>query len=101
NDGVQNGIAYFMNETGRATLPGIDANNKITWTNGGNIPSTEYGADKQFVVQTSTDLGNWTDVPVGSLTTNTDGPDGALSYTLPQSSPGAPKLFVRLAVLAP
>src|SRR5690606_28952831 len=37
-DGVPNGIAYFMNNAGVITLPGI-VGNSITWTNGGNIPA--------------------------------------------------------------
>jgi len=54
NNGVQNGIAYFMKDSGRITNPGLNAGNTVIWTNGGNIPSTEYGT--RFVVQTSTDL---------------------------------------------
>ena len=96
NDGVQNGVAYFMNATGVTTNPGI-INNTVTWPNGGNIPSTEYGADKQFVVQTSIDLVNWSDVEIGDLTTNTSGPSGALTYTLPASVLGG-KVFTRLAI---
>ncbi|MCX6879000.1 MAG: hypothetical protein NTW21_35105, partial [Verrucomicrobia bacterium] len=52
NDGVQNGIAYFMDDTGRITNPSLNAGNTVTWTNGGKIPSSAYGT--QFVVQTST-----------------------------------------------
>jgi hypothetical protein len=99
NDGVQNGVAYFMNATGVTTNPGI-INNAVTWPNGGNIPSTEYGADKQFVVQTSLDLVNWADVEIGDLTTNTSGTSGssgALTYTLPASVLGG-KLFTRLVI---
>ena len=59
----------------------------------GNIDSSEYGADKQFVVQTSPDLVNWTPVGAGDLklanTTN------SVTYTLPT---GEGKLFVRLVV---
>ena len=96
NDGVQNGVAYFMNATGVTTNPGI-IGNAVTWPNGGNIPSTEYGADKQFVVQTSLDLVNWADVEIGDLTTNTSGPSGELTYTLPTSVLGG-KLFTRLVI---
>ncbi len=91
-DGVQNGIAYFMNNTGLLTSPGF-IGNMVTWPNGGNLPSTEYGAAKQFVVETSPNLTIWTPVDAGSLTTNTSGPGGTLSYTL---VPAGPKLFVRL-----
>ncbi len=92
HDGVQNGVAYFMNATGPATNPGITGNS-VTWPNGGNIPATDYGT--QFVVQTSSDLALWTDVSLADLTTNTSGPAGSLTYTLPT---GAGKLFVRLVV---
>ena len=81
-----------MNATGPATNPGITGNS-VTWPNGGNIPATDYGT--QFVVQTSSDLALWTDVPLANLTTNTSGPGGSLTYTLPT---GAGKLFVRLVV---
>jgi fibronectin-binding autotransporter adhesin len=89
NDGVDNGIAYFMNNTGRITLPGI-VGGGVTWTNGGNIPASAYGT--QFVVQTSQNLATWTNVLVGGLTTNTD---STLTYTLPTSQG---KWFVRLVV---
>ena len=91
HDGVQNGIAYFMNATGTATNPGLDASNKVTWPNGGNIPSTAYGT--QFVVQTSTDLVNWT--PVLSSDPNLSNLSGSVSYTLPT---GSPTKFCRLVV---
>jgi len=94
HDGVQNGIAYFMNATGLATNPGITGNT-VTWPNGGNISATEYGT--QFVVETSPDLVNWTPVAIGDLTTNTSGPGGALTYTLPPGAGGG-KLFARLVV---
>ncbi len=91
-DGVANGVEYFMN-----AAPGFTANpslvgGAVTWTNGGNIAPGEYGT--QFVVQTSSDLSTWTDVPVGSLTTNTS---STLTYTLP-GGPGSS--FVRLKVAA-
>lgn len=92
HDGVDNGIAYFMNNTGRITLPGI-VGGTVTWTNGGNIPASAYGT--QFVVQTSNNLTSWTNVPAGSLTANTNGPAGSLTYTVPT---GQGKIFVRLAV---
>jgi hypothetical protein len=96
DDGVQNGIAYFMNATGQATLPGL-IDNTVTWRNGGNIPSTEYGADKQFVVQTSPDLLNWTPVDIGDpKLANTA---SSVSYTLLPPEPGEDKLFVRFVVM--
>jgi autotransporter-associated beta strand protein len=96
NDGVQNGIAYFMDDAGLITNPGITGNT-VTWPNGGNIPSTEYGADKQFVVQTSPDLLNWTPVDIGDpKLANTA---NSVSYTLLPPEPGEDKLFVRLVVM--
>lgn len=92
-DGVANGIAYFMNDTGVINLPGI-IGGAVTWANGGNIPASAYGTE--FVVQTSSDLSSWTDLPSGDLATNTDGPAGSLTYTLPT---GQGKLFVRLVVI--
>ena len=92
HDGVQNGIAYFMNAVGLATLPGLDASNRVTWTNGGNIPSSDYGS--QFVVQTSTDLQDWTDV--ASDDANLSNTAGSLSYTL---LPGPDTMFCRLVVM--
>lgn len=93
NDGVANGVEYFMNAAAGFTAnPGI-VSGAITWPNGGNIPASAYGT--QFVVQTSPNLSTWTDVPVGSLTTNTSGPSGSLTYTLPT---GSGTLFVRLKV---
>jgi fibronectin-binding autotransporter adhesin len=90
NDGVQNGIAYFMNATGQATLPGI-IGNTVTWTNGGNIESSAYGT--QFVVETSTDLATWT--PVAGSDPNLSNTAGSVSYTL---TSGLNKKFVRLVV---
>jgi autotransporter-associated beta strand protein len=94
-DGVQNGIEYFMNAaTGFTANPTIDGSGTITWPNGGNIPASEYGPTGQFVIQTSGDLSIWTDVLIGELTTNTEGPGGELTYTLTGGSPR----FVRLKV---
>ena len=93
-DGVENGIAYFYNNGGIITLPGV-VGGAVTWTNGGNIPASGYGT--QFRVETSTDLVTWTPVDVGDLTANTDGPAGSLTYTLPPGVIGG-RIFVRLAV---
>jgi autotransporter-associated beta strand protein len=93
NDGVANGVEYFMNAAAGFTAnPVLNGSNTVTWTNGGNIPAAGYGT--QFVVQTSSNLVNWSNVPIGELTTNTDGPGGSLSYTLTGTAPR----FVRLVV---
>lgn len=92
-DGVSNGIEYFMDAAaGFTSNPAPNGSMTVTWPNGGNIPASEYGV--QFVVQTSTDLTNWTDVPLANLAANTDGPGGSVSYTIT----GAGKQFVRLKV---
>lgn len=93
NDGVRNGVEFFMNSpAGFTANPQLNASNTITWPNGGNILASEYGT--QFVVQTSSNLSTWADVPIGSLTTNSNGPGGSLTYTLTGPSPR----FVRLSV---
>lgn len=93
-DGVENGVEYFLNSpAGFTANPQITAG-AITWTNGGNIPASAYGT--QFKIQTSTNLALWTDVPVGNLSNNTNGPEGALTYTLPT---GEQSIFVRLVVI--
>ena len=84
HDGVQNGIAYFMGVTGPATNPGLGASNTVTWPMSATFSGT-------FVVQTSPDLGTWTNVtPQPTRNVN-----GNLVYTL---LPGQGKLFVRLVV---
>jgi hypothetical protein len=95
NDGVSNGVEFFMN-----AAPGFTANpglvgNTVTWTNGGNIPSTGYGT--QFVVQISTNLVTWDDVTEGDFQQFGTNTASSLSYTLdPANNPG--KQFVRLKV---
>ena len=91
HDGVQNGIAYFMNDSGPIAHPGLNAGNKVTWTNGGKIPKAEYGI--RFVIQTSINLEHWDEVPAGD--TQLSNLDGSVSYTL---LPGQGKIFVRLLV---
>ena len=85
NDGVENGIEYFMGETGSSftAMPGLDGTNTITWPMDPNYDGT-------YEVQTSPDLGIWTNVEPRPLPSG-----GNLSYTLP---PGLGKRFVRLLV---
>jgi hypothetical protein len=83
NDGVQNGIAYFMGATGPVTNPGLTGSNTVTWPMSATFSGT-------WQVQTSSNLATWTPadpqpVPAG----------GNLAYTLPS---GPDKLFVRLVV---
>ncbi len=70
--------------------PGL-VGNTVTWANGGNIPSSAYGS--QFVVQFSTDLTNWTDIP-STGDANLTNTSGSVAYTLS----GPDKKFVRLKV---
>jgi hypothetical protein len=94
-DGVSNGVEYFMNSAAGFTAnPGL-VGNTVTWPNGGNIPSSEYGT--QFIVQTSTDLVTWDDVTEGDFQQFGTNTASSLSYTLdPANNPG--KQFVRLKV---
>jgi hypothetical protein len=95
NDGVTNGVEFFMNAaSGFTANPGL-VGNTVTWPNGGNIPSSAYGT--QFVVQTSSDLVTWGDVTEGDFQQFGTNTAGSLSYTLdPANNPG--KQFVRLKV---
>jgi autotransporter-associated beta strand protein len=91
NDGVQNGVEFFMNSAAGFTAnPQLNASNTITWPNGGNIPASAYGT--QFVIQTSPNLSTWTDVLVGDP--NLANTSGSLTYTATGGSPN----FVRLKV---
>jgi hypothetical protein len=90
-DGVSNGVEFFMNADLSFTAnPGL-VGNTVTWPNGGNIPSSAYGSE--FVVQTSTDLVNWTDVP-GTGDANLANASASVAYTVT----GSGKQFVRLKV---
>ena len=84
HDGLQNGIAYFMGVSGRATNPGLGASNTVTWPMSATFSGT-------FVVQTSPDLGTWTNVSPQP----TRNENGNLVYTL---LPGQGRQFVRLVV---
>jgi hypothetical protein len=88
NDGVDNGIEYFMGETGSSftAMPGLDGDNKVTWPMDPDYAGT-------YEVQTSSDLVTWTNVVDPRPTPS----GGSLSYTLPADAPGG-KSFVRLLV---
>ncbi len=93
NDGVSNGIEYFMGLSGSGFTanPGLVAG-KVSWPKGTTY-SGVYGVD--YVVQTSPDLSTWTDVLIGDLNLNNGSP---LEYTPPV---GTPKSFTRLKVTGP
>lgn len=85
SDGVENGIEYFMGQTGSSftTMPGLDGSNMITWP-------MDPAYNGTYEVQTSPDLGTWTNVDPRPTPSG-----GNLSYSLP---PGLGKQFVRLLV---
>lgn len=87
NDGVENGIEYFMGETGSSftSTPSLDTNNMISWTADPDYQGT-------YEVQTSPDLATWTNVSPKPTPSG-----GTLSYLLPTGAPGG-KSFVRLLV---
>lgn len=93
NDGVANGIEYFMGLSGNGFTanPALNASNNIIWTMGDNYTGA-YGTD--YAVQTSSDLTNWTAVPVGNVSIDNIAPGKSVSYTLT----GSGKRFVRLLV---
>jgi autotransporter-associated beta strand protein len=83
NDGVENGIEYFMGQSGSGftSLPVPDSSGKVSWPKDPAYSGT-------FAVQTSPNLSAWT--------TQTHSVNGNLiEYTLPS---GQGKLFVRLIV---
>ncbi|MCX6875653.1 MAG: Ig-like domain repeat protein [Verrucomicrobia bacterium] len=71
HDGVSNGIAYFMGETGRATNPGV-VNGKVRWKKAVSDP---------YAVKVSTDLQTWSTAPGGSVVEV----GGYVEFTLPTS----------------
>ncbi len=101
NDGVPNGVEYFIggpngNTTGFTALPGVTTVagiRSVTWTHAADYTGA-YGVD--FVIETSTTLvaGSWTTETAGGNITLT-GND--VKYTFPA---GPVKNFVRLRVKA-
>jgi autotransporter-associated beta strand protein len=86
-DGVQNGIEYFMGQTGSSltAMPGLDGTNTVTWP-------MDPAYNGTYEVQTSPDFAIWTNVvpkPVPS--------GGSVRYTIPTGVLGG-KSFVRLLV---
>lgn len=95
NDGVANGIEYFMGETvsGSTARPVINGKT-TTWTKGASYSGT-YGVN--YWIETSSTLngGNWTVVPAADPNLVNSSP---LQYTLPS---GPVKAFSRLVVTGP
>lgn len=94
NDGVKNGIEYFMGATGTTlTANPTVVNGAITWPMGATYTGT-YGT--HYVVQTSPDLITWTPATVGvGPGFVAISPATSVTYTLPTP---AGKRFVRLLV---
>lgn len=91
-DGVQNGVEYFMGETGSTftATPQVvtDGNVRtITWPR-------NLEAAASFKVQISEDLEVWTDIEAPDASIDESDADQVV-YTLPE---GSEKLFVRLVV---
>jgi hypothetical protein len=85
NDGVSNGVEYFMNAPdGFTANPGVVAG-KVTWPHVNPVAS--------FVVQVSDNLTNWVAADPADIDTTTD--PTKVVYTLPT---GAAKKFCRLFV---
>ncbi len=101
NDGVSNGIEYFLggsgNTTGFTAMPAVvntAGTLSVTWTKSGDYAGV-YGTD--FVVQTSTSLanGSWTNELTPSPVTISG---NNVTYTFPA---GPVRKFVRLKVTGP
>ena len=88
NDGVANGVAYFMGATGIATNPGVVAGT-VTWP--------YLNAVTSFEVQVSDNLADWAAANPSDVAT-TPPPGGQVSITLP-SGPGITRKFCRLMVV--
>ena len=102
NDGVANGIEYFLVgpsavSTGFTPLPAITtvgATRSITWVKAADYTGS-YGTD--FIVETSTTLatGSWTTETLGGTVTISG---NNVTYTFPA---GSEKKFARLGVVTP
>jgi VCBS repeat-containing protein len=102
NDGVPNGIEYFVggpsgNTTSQTTLPSIINSSgtlSITWIKGTGYPGV-YGSD--YLIETTTTMtGTWTPETVGVNVTLTG---NNVTYTFPAAA--GDRRFVRLKVMAP
>ena len=93
NDGVANGIEFFMGDTssGFTAMPAPDGNGKVTWPKGAAYKAA-YGS--AWEIQTSTDLQTWHPAAEAEVQIS----PAAVSYTLPA---GQGQIFARLRVLGP
>jgi autotransporter-associated beta strand protein len=99
NDGVSNGIEYFLggstNTTGQTPLPGITdtaGTLSITWTKAATYPGT-YGTN--FRVESSDTLtGTWTTETLGANVTQT-------AHNITYTFPAVTRRFARLRVTGP
>jgi autotransporter-associated beta strand protein len=90
NDGVPNGVEYFMGETGSTFTPnpGI-VEDSITWPKDPDFAGT-------YKIQISDDLADWADIVPPDASINESDPNEVV-FTIPS---GGPKNFVRLVVEA-
>jgi hexosaminidase len=88
NDGVQNGIAYFMGMNGLATNPGV-VGGTVTW------PRDPAATITSFRVQISDNLATWTDIVPPNASIDTSDPN-QVTYTLPTDTA---RKFCRLVVV--
>lgn len=95
-DGVPNGIEYFMGETGSGSTahPALITGKTATWTKGASYSGT-YGVNYWIETSPTLNAGSWTVVP-GSDPNLING--SPLQYTLPA---GPAKAFTRLVVTGP
>ncbi len=98
NDGVSNGVEYFMGLSGNGFTanPGPNASNVISWPKGASYTGI-YGT--HYSIQNSSDLGvrdPWTDVPLPNVTI--DG--NSVDYDL-DTAPAGSRKFSRLKVTGP
>src|SRR5690606_26237951 len=93
NDGVENGIEYFMGQTGSTfTANPAAVSGSVTWPMGAAYTGV-YGTD--YEVQYSTNLVDWTKVDEGTGdNTVSVTPGTSVVYDMPTGG----KSFVRMAV---
>ncbi|MCU0781654.1 MAG: autotransporter-associated beta strand repeat-containing protein, partial [Akkermansiaceae bacterium] len=108
NDGVPNGVEYFLggttlpeaNTTGFTALPGITPGSPltVTWTMADSYSGT-YGTANDFWVETSETLtGAWTPIDEGVGADKVQISGNNVTYTFPA---GPAKKFARLVVTGP